>query len=103
MKNNASTAPQPTTIDDLFALAVADPEKFEAFSKEVIDRVINIPGGNRDKLAALQRRLDEKADSGMPRYLSCMCLSDWLDESYQQLARQTGALDCNKDYLPAAG
>jgi hypothetical protein len=99
MNDSASTPRQQIIFDDLSVLAVADPAKFEALRKELIDRVINIPGGNPDKLAALQSRLDEERDTGISHYFSCMRLSEWLHEPYQQITQQSNALDCNNKAL----
>ncbi|MFZ2853169.1 MAG: DUF3135 domain-containing protein [Rhodocyclaceae bacterium] len=83
-----NTSPNPfqsLDFNDLSLLAMADPAKFEELRTALIERVINIPGGNPDRLAALQSRLTEAMGSGTPRYISCLHLSEWLDEPFQRL------------------
>jgi hypothetical protein len=76
------------SFDALSALALTDQARFEALRTELIGRAINVLGGNADQLAALQSRLNQHSDSATSRYLSCLQLSEWLDESYQRLTWQ---------------
>ena len=87
--NTISTGPlRDLNFDALSSLALTDQAGFEALRTQLIERVINVPGGNADQLAALQSRLNQQSDSATPRYLSCLQLSEWLDEPYQRLTRQ---------------
>lgn len=93
MENTAPNPYQNLDFDGLSQLAAADPARFEELRTALIERVINIPGGNADRLAALQRRLSETMNSGTPRYVSYLHLSEWLNEPYQQLSQLMTASD----------
>lgn len=93
MENTASNLYQNLDFDGLSQLAAADPAGFEELRTALIERVINIPGGNAERLAALQSRLSETMGSGTPPYVSCLHLSEWLDEPYRQLSQLLTAVD----------
>lgn len=93
MNSNFSFGGTEINLQDMFLLAESDPVEFERLRTELINRVIDFPGNNSNLLAALQRRLDKTIDTDIqPRYLSLMYLSDWIDESYQQLDEQLNHL-----------
>ncbi|MFZ2855182.1 MAG: DUF3135 domain-containing protein [Rhodocyclaceae bacterium] len=87
MENTAPNPYQNLDFDGLSQLAAADPARFEDLRTVLIERVINIPGGNAERLAALQCRLSETMNNGTPRYMSYLHLSEWLNEPYQQLSQ----------------
>ncbi|MFZ2854604.1 MAG: DUF3135 domain-containing protein [Rhodocyclaceae bacterium] len=93
MENAAPNPYQTLDFDKLSQFAAADPARFEELRTALIDRVINIPGGNADGLAALQHRLSETMGSGTPRYMSYLHLSEWLNAPYQELNRMLIADD----------
>lgn len=94
MENAASSPHQNLDFDGLSQLAAADPAGFEELRTALIERVINIPGGNAERLAALQSRLSETImGGGTPPYVFCLHLSEWLDEPYRQLSQLLTAGD----------
>ncbi len=74
------------SFDELSALANNDPAAFEELRSALIKTTIRA-SGNASLLLQLQRRLDEEADTGTPRHLSFLHLSDWLDDTYRQLSQ----------------
>lgn len=86
MKNILPTDLSKFSFDELSALATNDPAAFEELRSVLIKTTIQLSGNNSDLLLRLQRRLDEEADTGTPRYLSYLHLSDWLNDAYRQLS-----------------
>lgn len=74
------------SFDELSALAMNDPSAFEELRAALIKTAIRLSGHNSGLLQRLQGRIDEDADTGTPRYQSCLHLSDWLDDTYRQLS-----------------
>lgn len=90
-KERSSLASRKLSFDELSVLAKTDQAGFEALRSALIDCVINIPGGNTAQLSALQRRLDGRENTGKAAYLSCLVLSEWLGDTYQELSQQIAA------------
>lgn len=86
MKNIVPTDFSEFSFDELSALATNNPAAFEALRSALIKTTIRSAGDNSRLLLRLQRRLDEEADTGTPRYLSYLHLSDWLNDTYRQLS-----------------
>jgi hypothetical protein len=75
------------SFDELSAMAINDPAAFEELRTALIKTTIRLSGSNSSLLLRLQRRLDQEADAGTPRYQSYLHLSDWLDDAYRQLSQ----------------
>lgn len=86
VKNILPTDFSSFSFDELSALAINDPAAFEELRSAVIKTTIRLSGNNSALLQRLQCRLDEEADTGIPRYQSYLHLSDWLNDTYRQLS-----------------
>lgn len=89
VKNSLPTDFSGFSFDQLSALASNDPAAFEDLRSTLINTTIRLSGNNSSLLLRLQRRLDEEADTGTPRYQSYLHLSDWLNDTYRQLSQDT--------------
>ncbi|MGE5471611.1 MAG: DUF3135 domain-containing protein [Bacteroidota bacterium] len=75
-------------FDRLSLLASTNPAAFENLRTTLIKSTIQSSGNNSELLQTLQRRIESQADTEIPRHLSCLIISAWLDETYRQLNRQ---------------
>lgn len=86
MKNILPMSFPEFSFDELSLLAVTDPAAFEELRSALINRAIHLSGDNSNLLIRLQSRLDQEDEAGTPRYLSCLRLSAWLNDSYLKLS-----------------
>ena len=88
MKKNSLINFPEINFDELSILAITDSTGFEELRTALIKDTINLSGGNFNLLTQLQNRLDQETDTEIPRYISCLHFSTWLNDSYRQLLSQ---------------
>lgn len=82
---------QPRDFDEWRLLALRDPEGFEQTRRKVLEAVIaHAPERNRQRLEALQWRLDRLRERSATPLAACISLSDMMWES---LAGENGLLE----------
>lgn len=82
---------QPRDFDEWRLLALRDPEGFEQTRRKVLEAVIaQAPERNRQRLEALQWRLDRLRELSATPLAACISLSDMMWES---LAGENGLLE----------
>lgn len=102
MKNDLPSNPPEFSFDDLSLLANANPEAFEKMRLALINSTIQFSGENSSILTALQSRLDQEISGCTTSYVSCLCLSQWINESYQKLTSKISSSAANTSPLTSS-
>ena len=86
MKNHLPCAFPELSFDELSLLASTDPSGFDELRTALISNAIEFSGENSDLLRDLQCRIDEESNTEIPRYLSFLSFSEWINDYYQKLS-----------------